>query len=221
MDKWLAQGQKRFANGISVPDCLTHLKSYAKLTKIQICHYLTIRKRVTDMSFDDEFLKSEDESVENETGSDELLSDDHLRLPEGASPLVRLHAIRAWLVRRQQETSIEIGDAALTLQQLMEEEPQISRPRRRERLSMMERVQQAQQEMQNTQQRLKAYEEAQELLEDCITHTTPGERALVEYYLALEDAMQENDEETLTPHQQALMDVQHRVEHVSAPNEDE
>jgi DNA-binding protein YbaB len=174
------------------------------------------------MSFDDEFLKSE----ESETGSDELLSNDHLRLPEAASPLVRLHAIRAWLSRRQQETSIEIGDAALTLQQLMEEEPQMSsRPRRRERLGMMERVQQAQQELQQAQQRLHAYEEAQEMLEDCITHTTPGERALVEYYLALEEAMQNDDPEssaeTTTPHRLALMDVQHRVEHVSAPYEDD
>jgi hypothetical protein len=173
------------------------------------------------MSFDDEFP----ESAENEIGSDELLSDDHLRLPEGASPLVRLHAIRAWLSRRQQETSIEIGEAALTLQQLMEEEPQMSRPRRRERLGMMERVHHVQQELQYAQQRLNTYEDAQTLLEDCITHTTPGERALVEYYLSLEEAMQSDDlanEEAINvPRRQALMDVQHRVEHVSTSYEDE
>ncbi len=172
------------------------------------------------MSFDDDFPEEE-----SETGSDELLSADHLRLPEGASPLVRLHAIRAWLSRRQQETSIEIGEAALALQQLTKEEPQMSRPRRRERLGLMERVQHAQQEIQDAQQRLNTYEEAQEMLEDCITHTTPGERALVEYYLSLEGAMQSddpaNDEATSTPRRQALMDVQHRVEHVSTSHEDE
>src|SRR5438128_1072426 len=100
------------------------------------------------MSFDDDFSESED----NETGSDDLLSADHLRLPEGASPLVRLHAIRAWLSRRQQETSMEIGEAALALQQLMEEEPQTSRPRRRERLGLTERVQHIQQKLQHAQQ---------------------------------------------------------------------
>ncbi|SRR5579884_1102647 len=173
------------------------------------------------MNFDDDFSDTEG----NEIGSDELLSDDHLRLPEGASPLVRLHAIRAWLSRRQQETSIEIGEAALTLQQLMQEEPQTSRPRRRERLGIMERVQQAQQELQHAQQRLQAYEEAQAMLEDCITHTTPGERALVEYYLSLEEALQivdpANDEQSSPSRQQALMDVQHRVEHVSASHEED
>ena len=30
-----------------------------------------------------------------ETGSDELLSDENLRLPEGANIIVRLHAVRA------------------------------------------------------------------------------------------------------------------------------
>lgn len=173
------------------------------------------------MNFDDDFSDTEG----NEIGSDELLSDDHLRLPEGASPLVRLHAIRAWLSRRQQETSIEIGEAALTLQQLMEEEPQMSRPRRRERLGIMERVQHTQQAVQHAQQRLHAYEEAQEMLEDCIAHTTPGERALVEYYLSLEEAIQNvdpaSDEQSSPSRQQALMDVQHRVEHVSASHEED
>jgi hypothetical protein len=173
------------------------------------------------MNFDDDFSESEDNAI----GSDELLSDDHLRLPEGASPLVRLHAIRAWLSRRQQETSIEIGEAALTLQQLMAEEPQMSRPRRRERLGVMERVHHTQQELQHAQQRLHAYEEAQEMLEDCIAHTTPGERALVEYYLSLEEVIQNvdpaSDERSSPSRRQALMDVQHRVEHVSASPEEE
>jgi hypothetical protein len=172
------------------------------------------------MSFDDDFTEEE-----TETGSDELLSDDNLRLPEGASPLVRLHAIRAWLVRRQYETRIEIGEAALALQRLMEGEPQMTRLRRREQASLMERGQQAQQEMEGAQQRLNAYEEAQALLEECITHTTQGERALVEYYLALEDLLQSDDlpgaESVATPRQQALMDVQHRVEHVSSSQEED
>lgn len=173
------------------------------------------------MGFDDDFAEEE-----TETGSDELLSDDNLRLPESASPLVRLHAIRAWLGRRQYETRIEIGEAALTLQRLMEDEPQATRIRRRERVSLMERVQQVQQEMEGAQQRLNSYEEAQTLLEECITHTTQGERALVEYYLTLEDLLQSDDLPGIapsirTPRQQALMDVQHRVEHVTAPHEED
>lgn len=172
------------------------------------------------MHFDDDLPQEE-----SETGSDELLSDDNLRLPEGASPLVRLHAIRSWLSRRQQETSIEIGTAALALQQLMRDESQAVRPRRRERASLMDRVQHTQQELQAAQQRLNTYEEAQRLLEDCVTHTTAGERALVEYYLTLEDLIQNeealDDEVGSIPRLQALMDVQHRVEHVSAPYEDE
>src|SRR5690349_3530552 len=125
------------------------------------------------MGFDDDLPQEE-----NEVGSDDLLSDDNLRLPAEASPLVRLHAIRAWLSRRQQETGIEIGTAALALQQLMQDEPQMIRPRRRERSSLMDRAQHAQQELQRAQQRLDAYEEAQALFEDCITHTTMGKRAL-------------------------------------------
>ena len=37
-----------------------------------------------------------------EIGSDELLSDDNLRLPESASTLVRTHAVQAWLTRRHE-----------------------------------------------------------------------------------------------------------------------
>ncbi len=35
-------------------------------------------------------------------GSDELLSEDNLRLPDSASVLVRLHAVRAWLAEVRQ-----------------------------------------------------------------------------------------------------------------------
>ena len=105
----------------------------------------------------------------------------------------------------------------------MEDEPQLTRLRRRERTGLMERVQQTQQEMEGAQQRLNTYEEAQGLLEESITHTTVGERALVEYYLALEDLLQSDDltDDKPSPRQEALMDVQHRVEHVSAPYEED
>lgn len=167
------------------------------------------------MDFDDDFLEKTPE-----IGSDELLSDDNLRLPESASNLVRLHAIRSWLVRRRDETSVEIGEAALALQQMMQEEPQQLRPRRRERHHQALRPQLEQQEMLDAQQRLHAYEEAETLLEDCIAHTTSGERVLVEYYLTLEELVEHaaNDAER-SPWLQAIEDVQHRVEHVGAPNE--
>lgn len=168
------------------------------------------------MQFDDDFLEET-----TETGSDELLSDDNLRLPDSASNLVRLHAIRSWLTRRQDETSVEIGEAALVLQQLMQEEPQGMRPRRRERDSQIQRVQREQQELLNAQQRLSAYEQAEVLLEECVAHTTSGERVLVEYYLTLEELVESaaNDAEH-SSWLEAIEDVQHRVEHVGAPNEE-
>jgi len=169
---------------------------------------------------DDEFP---DESAE--IGSDELLSDDNLRLPESANTLVRLHAVRAWLTRREVETSMEIGEAALALQQAFEEPPQETRLHRRERRNQgdsMQRIQHTQQALAEAQQRLSTYEEAQALLEECVTHTTSGERVLVEYYLTLEDLMQSSVEAQEPSRQRikALADVQHRVERVGAPNEE-
>ncbi len=169
---------------------------------------------------DDEFP---DES--SEIGSDELLADDGLRLPESANTLVRLHAVRAWLMRREVETSMEIGEVALALQQAFEEPPQETRLQRRERQNQsgsMQRVVHAQQALEEAQQRLSTYEEAQALLEECVTHTTSGERVLVEYYLTLEDLMQSTIEAQEPSRQriQALADVQHRVERVGAPNEE-
>lgn len=156
-----------------------------------------------------------------ETGSDELLSDDSLRLPESANVLVRLHAIRAWLTRRQQETTIEVGESALALQEAMQEGDYI-RLRRREREAQAERLQRAQAALHAAQLRLETYEEAETLLEDCITHTTSGERVLVEYYLTLEELMNDVNEhgDRSSPRFRALADVQHRVEHVGAPNEE-
>ena len=172
------------------------------------------------MNDDNEFL---DETPE--VGSDELLSDDNLRLPESANALVRLHAVRAWLTRRQVETNIEIGEAALALQEAFQEPEQETRLRRRERehqFGGVQRVQRAQQALAEAQQRLSTYEEAQELLEETVTHMTSGERALVEYYLALEDLMQSSVEDPDPSRQRilALAAVQHRVEHVGTPTED-
>lgn len=169
------------------------------------------------MNFDDE---QQDEHLE--AGSDELLSDDNLRLPESASNLVRLHAIHSWLTRRQTETTIELGEAALALQEAMLEEPQDTRLRRRERQCNMA-LQRIQQLITDAEQRLKAYEEAHALLEESIAHTTSGERVLVEYYLSLDELIQNgaaNVDNERIAWLRALAEVQHRVEHVGAPNEE-
>lgn len=178
------------------------------------------------MDFHDEFAKNEhdenDENDENEVvGSDELLSQDELRLPESANILVRLHAVRAWLARRQQETRVEMGNAALKLQEISQE--QVVTPTRRRDIEQQEtRVRQAQQQYQAAQETLETYEEAQTLLEECIDHTS-GERVLVEYYLQLEDLMQEKQDDLGTSKASllALADVLHRIEHVGAPNEED
>ena len=171
------------------------------------------------MNIDDE----DDTSNEaTEIGSDELLSDENLRLPESANILVRLHAVRAWLARRHDEAAIEVGEAALALQELVQEEPPDTRLRRREQQLQRERLEQVQRSLAEAQQHLSAYEEAQSLLEDCIAHTTSSERILVEYYLTLEDlvqAAQASQQET-PPWLSALADVQHRIEQAGAPNEE-
>lgn len=158
-----------------------------------------------------------------EIGSDELLSDDNLRLPESANILVRTHAVQAWLARRHEESALEVGEAALALQQAMMQEPQETHLRRRERQSLQWQLDQLQQALKEAQQRLDGYTEAEALLEDCITHTS-GERVLVEYYLALENLVhsitQANQPEQ-SPRLQALFAVQQRVEHVGAPNEED
>ena len=171
------------------------------------------------MDIDDE----DDTSNEaTEIGSDELLSDENLRLPESANILVRLHAVRAWLARRHDEAAIEAGEAALALQEIMQEEPGDTRPRRRQQQLQRERLEQVQHTLTEAQQRLSAYEEAQSLLEDCITHTTSSERVLVEYYLTLEDLVQtaQASQQKSSPWLSAFADVQHRIEQVGAPNEE-
>ncbi len=179
------------------------------------------------MDFDDETL-----DTDSKIGSDELLSDDNLRLPEAASILVRVHAVRAWLARRCEETTREVGEAALALQEAMQQSVPETRLRRRERQQQQEQTDHVQRLLNMAQLRLRTYEEAQALLEECITHTS-GERVLVEYYLALEDLVQNiiatnapdapntpNDFDQ-RPRLQALADVQHRVERVGTPGEDD
>ena len=179
-------------------------------------------------------LDDEHSQEQAETGSDELLSDDNLLLPDSANPLVRLHAIRAWLARRQKETRLHIGMIALDLQQLQQEDQGTSgleatggreaRPiRRRELQARQDRLQSAQARFQFTQQLLSVYEEAERLLEDCVNHTTVSERLLVEYYLTIEqltqEATQEDDEGRQSPRLAALSDVLQRIEQVGAPHE--
>jgi hypothetical protein len=165
------------------------------------------------------------EPSDDEIGSDELLSDENLRLPERANMLVRLHAVRAWLIRRYDEASIEVGEAALAIQEMMQEEAVETRPRRRShQMEEAQRFQRAQKALAESQQRLSAYEEAQSILEDCIAHTS-GERVLVEYYLTLEELVLRSQEqvdqaEKRSPWLDALSDVLHRVEHVGTPDEE-
>src|SRR5205085_8292716 len=174
------------------------------------------------MNIDDE---DDTSNPATEIGSDELLSDENLRLPESANILVRLHAVRAWLARRHDEAAIEVGEAALALQEIMQEEPGDTRMRRHEQQLQRERLEQVQQSLNEAQQRVSAYEEAQSLLEECIAHTS-GERVLVEYYLTLEDLVQATQASTQTsqpessPWLSALADVQHRIEQIGAPNEE-
>jgi hypothetical protein len=155
------------------------------------------------------------------TGSDELLADDHLRLPEGASPLVRVHAVRSWLVRRQKEAELSIGEAALAWQEAQQAATQdMTGLRRREQQRLIERTQQAQQHFQDAQQRLSIYEELAALLEEYIAHTTSNERTLVEYYLQLEEMIAQEEQKELDANAsriRVLMDVVHRIEQVTTP----
>src|SRR5579864_3149000 len=171
------------------------------------------------MDFDDEY--SEDET---EAGSDELLSDDNLRLPDSANPLVRLHAVRAWLARRQKEIHLEMGIIALDLQELQQEGQQEGRLRRRELQARQERLRAVQERFESTQQLLGVYEEAERLLEECVDHTTVSERLLVEYYLTIEELVEEEgreDEGEQSLRFGALSDVLQRVEQVGVTQEED
>jgi hypothetical protein len=177
------------------------------------------------MSQDEEAAWSNERPDEEAiVGSDELLADDHLRLPESASALMRLHAVRAWLVRRLRGMEIEVGEATLALQLAVQEtEAGTTSSRLRRRSQQYNTLQRAQQTLSAAQERLHTYEEAQALFEECVDHTTAGERVLVEYYLTLDNLLQdlhnrlEQGEAVSEPHLAVLADVLHRVEHVGIP----
>jgi hypothetical protein len=160
---------------------------------------------------------------EEESGSDELLADDNLRLPESANVLVRVHAVSAWLERRYEEATIEAGMAALALQEAFNAPGEETRPRRR--MPQSPAAPPAQQ-LANARQRIQAIEEAQALLEDYLAHTN-GERVLVEYYLALEQLLIDNgyalsseDSVQHTSWLDTMLDVLQRVERVGTPQEE-
>lgn len=164
------------------------------------------------------------ESGEGETGSDELLADDKLRLPESANVLVRVHAVRAWLERRHEEATIEAGMAAQALQQALSAPGEEARSRRR--VMQQPAAPPAQQQLANARQRIEAIEEAQALLEECLAHTN-GERVLVEYYLAVEQllidhgyALSADHPVQHTPWLDTMLDVLQRVERVGTPQEE-
>lgn len=169
----------------------------------------------------DENENEDENSPESTFGSDELLASDELRLPASANILVRLHALRAWLGRRRNETELEVGMAALALQEAMSEPSLEARPRRRFAQDHVFPTQRAQHELAAAQRRLSAYEEAGTLLEDCVAHTTASERVLVEYYLSLEELIQAAAEPDNSPWLVALADVLHRIEQVGTPGEDD
>jgi hypothetical protein len=166
------------------------------------------------MHYDNE--EENEDAALSEIGSDDLLAADDLRLPESANILVRLHALRAWLQRRRSETELEVGEAALALQMAAREQESVGRMRRR-----TEQPSAAQLSLVQAQQRLSAYEEASTLLEDCVTHTTTGERLLVEYYLSLEELLQASASEPDSPWLEAMASVVHRVEQIGTPAEGE
>lgn len=159
-------------------------------------------------------------SSEEAVGSDDLLAADDLRLPADANILVRLHAMRSWLNRRYQETGLEVGRAALEVQEAMRHAESEARPRRRSSAESL-LVQRAQRDLVAMQRQQTVYDEARALLEDCVSHTTVGDRLLVEYYLALEERLQSPLSPTDTPWVEAMQDVLHRVEQVGTPAEDE
>src|SRR5260370_40048079 len=134
------------------------------------------------MDFDDDTISEE----VTEAGSAEFLSDDNLSLPTAANPLVRLHAVLAWFTRRQKVTNIEIGEAALELQELQQDESGSARLRRRELQVRQEQMQYLQQRFQQAQERLEIYGTAESLLKERLDQTTVGGRLLVDSYFMLE-----------------------------------
>jgi sirohydrochlorin ferrochelatase len=179
------------------------------------------------MSDEDTPSIERDDTPGQEEGSDELLSDDALHLPDSANVLVRLHAVRAWLARNRLNASAAVGEAALALQQAAQALLENDRPRRRLRegtsSSFSDRITRAQAQLQAAQETLSAFEEAQSWLEECVAHTN-GERVLVEYYLLIEQALLDKgytiDKDTSdqhTPWRDTMVAVLRRIEHVGIP----
>lgn len=169
------------------------------------------------------YRENEDKSqhfAPEEAESDGPLAADDLQLPEDASMLVRLHALRAWLDRRRAEVDLDIGSATLELQELTREVEQQVRPRRRT-ISDDFLLQRSLRYLTTAQQRLSAYDEASTLLDDCLAHTTAGERLLVEYYLSLEELVQASESPADSPWLAAMADVMQRVEQVSIASEED
>jgi hypothetical protein len=154
-----------------------------------------------------------------ESGSDELLAADELRLPEGANTLVRLHALRAWLERKRTEGDQQVGTAVLAVQMAMSDQEMGSRPRRRFGENNAPLVR-ARATLLRERLRQSAYEQASLLLEECVAHTTTGERLLVEYYLSLGELVTAGEAAAEAPWQEAMQDVLHRVEQVGSPGEE-
>lgn len=156
--------------------------------------------------------------LENEEHEeDDLLAAEELRLPEGANTLVRLHALRAWLERRRTASELEIGTAALAMQAATSEPERRPRRRREDNDAPLTRAQAA---LSQARLRQSAYDEASTLLEECIAHTTTGERLLVEYYLSLEELIAAGATSAQPPWREAMQDVLHRIEQVGSPDEE-
>ncbi|GCE27860.1 hypothetical protein KDA_33440 [Dictyobacter alpinus] len=170
------------------------------------------------MDFDDELFEQEDK-----IGSDDLLAADDLRLPESANPLVRLHAMRSWLKRKEKEANLDMGTAALDLQDL-QVSSETAHLRRRAYQEQQEQLQIKQNAFQQAQERMAAYEEADDMLEDCVNHTTVSERLMVEYYLQVEELIQTGlaeSDQVATPRLEALYEVQNRIERIGASYEED
>ena len=129
--------------------------------------------------------------------------------------------------RRLDEATIEVGEAALALQEMMQEGAVETRPRRRahQNESVQEQFQRAQKALAESQQRLSAYEEAQSILEDCVAHIKrrarfgrilpdPGRAC------AAKPGTEWIRQKISSPWLDALSDVLHRIEHVGTPDEE-
>ncbi len=223
-DDLIGESQRAFTGGIGIDN-----RVGADLSRPYAIIGLATRFIMRDMNFDD-FNERDTSDEVSEIGSDELLSDENLRLPESAHMLVRIYAVEAWLARRIEETKLEVGEAALALQHAAMQTA--SAPgtvmRRREREAQTQKTLHFQQALNASQVRLLAYEAAETMLQEALAHAS-GERVLVEFYLSLENLVQEESQRevpasataNISHRLAAFGDVQQRVERVGIPYEDE